>query len=175
MKKGIIIAIIIILIIAILAVILLKNKIGDNDTLLIEDNTTHTDTKQDEITRYNQSFGLKIGTDSDSRNGNSVKALVSKIMNENKKITNPDDLIILHFESYKGKADSDGSEESTQWVYDCIGDELSTYQIIVDEYTEEGKIKKLTIKWQSGTSSEPDIPDKSDYVTEEDDWEDWTE
>lgn len=162
MKKGIIIAIVILLIIIILAVLIFGfNKEGSNINL--DGNSQQNieeqeESKEEKIKKYNQSFGSKIGTDSDTRNGNSVKSLVSKIMDQNRESTNMDDLIVLHFESWKGSADSNGSEESTQRIYECIGDEYSTYQIIVDEYTEEGKIKKLTIKWLDGTSSEPDIP-----------------
>ena len=108
------------------------------------------ETAEDKIKEYNQSFGSNIGTDFDERDGNAVKAFINKVIEENNKANN-DDKILLHFESWKGNADSNGDETSTQRVYNCIGDANSTYKLVVDEYTEEGKIKKVSIIWVSGT------------------------
>ena len=166
MKKGIWIALIIMIIILVLVLyFVLKN----GETEKMPTNTEKVVLSEKQIEAYNKSFGPRTGTDEDKRNGENVKKFIEKIIETNNKTTNDDDLILLHFESWKGTADSNGDEESTKRVYDCIGDERSTYKIIVDEYTEDGKIKKVTIKWLSGTASEPEIPEEIDEFEEEED------
>ena len=165
MKKGVCIAFIIIIIILALILCFVLNN-GENENL--PTNTEKVVLSEKQIEAYNKSFGPRTGTDEDKRNGENVKKFIEKVIETNNKTTNDDDLILLHFESWKGTADSNGNEESTKSVYDCIGDERSTYKIIVDEYTEEGKIKNVTIKWLSGTAEEPEIPEEIDEFEEDD-------
>ncbi len=101
-------------------------------------------------------------------NGDETKKLVSKIMAHNSGAEYLDDLIYMHFETWKGTADSTGDPDYEQLIYDSLGDDRSIYNIIVDEYTEAGTIKKITIKWKSGTASEPDIPDELEYFEDAD-------
>lgn len=141
-----------------------ENKIVDEEPQAISE--------EEQIRKFNESFGAKIGSDNDKRNGTNVKNLLKKIINENNKYPTSADPIYVHFESWKGTADAEGTEGMTTRILDSIGDENSTYQIIVDEYTDAGRIKKITIKWVSGTTSEPEIPDEEAYYDEFEEYDD---